>query len=90
MTSEEEQVLGQASADLDLGPPLKLGPDPKCFLQELATLQGEGRDSDLSQEPLAEDYEDWIEWRGCRVNTPNWWQEFVGIPGACLEDKGPL
>ena len=39
-------------------------------------MQGEG---DPSQGIWAEDYEDWIEWRGCLVNTPTWWQELVGI-----------
>ena len=60
---EEEQVLGQASADLDLGP------DLKCFLQELAIMQEEGGESNLSQGTLAEDYEDWIMWRGQSQNT---------------------
>ena len=44
-------------------------------------MQKEGEGSDLSQEPLAEDYKKWIEWRGCWVHTPDWWQELVGIPG---------
>ena len=56
MTSEEEKVLGQASDDLDLGPPLELGPDLEYFLQEPATMQGEDGGSNLSQEPPAEDY----------------------------------
>ena len=75
MTLEEEQVFQQASADLDLGPLLELGPDLKCFLQGLGIMQGEGRGSNLSQGPLVEGYKDWIEWRGCRVDTPNWWWE---------------
>ena len=81
MTSEEELVLGQAPADLDLGPTPELRPDLKCFLQEPAIIQEESRGTNLSQGPLVEDYEDWIEWRGHRVRTPNWWWEFVGIPG---------
>ena len=44
-------------------------------------MQEEGKWSDLLQGPPAEDYENWIEWRGCRVHTPDWWQELVGIPG---------
>ena len=36
---EEEQVLGQASTDVDLGPLPDLGPDLEYFLQELATMQ---------------------------------------------------
>ena len=77
-TSEEEQVGGQASDDPDLGPPLELGPDLEDFLQELVTMQREDRGSDPSQEASAEDYEWWVEWRGQRVNTPNWWQEVGG------------
>ena len=44
-------------------------------------MQEEGRGSNLSQGPLEEDYEDWIEWRGNRVSMPNWLWELVGIPG---------
>ena len=51
MTSEEEQVLGQASADLDLGPLLELGPDLEHLLQEPATMQEEDKQSDISQGP---------------------------------------
>ena len=43
-------------------------------------MQEEDEQTDLSQGPPAEDYENWIEWRGCRVHTPNWWQELVGTP----------
>ena len=28
-----------------------------------------------------EDHEKWIEWRGCRVHTPDWWWKLVEIPG---------
>ena len=44
-------------------------------------MQNEGKGSDLLQEPLVEDYEKWIEWRGCWVHTPDWWWELVGILG---------
>ena len=80
-TSEEDQAAGQPSASLDLGPSPVLGPDIKHFLQEPATTQKEGKGSDLLPEPLAKEYEKWIEWRGCRVHTPDWWWELVGIPG---------
>ena len=53
----------------------------KYFLQELATTQKEGNGSDLLQEPPVEDYEKWFEWRGCRVHTPDWWQELAEILG---------
>ena len=51
MTSEEEQVLEQASADPDLGFPPEVRPDLKCFLQEPAIMQEEGRGTNLSQGP---------------------------------------
>ena len=60
---------------------LELGPDLKCFLQEPAIMQEEGGGSNVSQGTPAEDYEDWIKWRGHRINTPDWWWELVGIPG---------
>ena len=44
-------------------------------------MQEESGGSNLSQGSLVEDYKDWIKWRACRVSTPNWWQELVGIPG---------
>ena len=44
-------------------------------------MQEEDKQSDISQRPPAEDYENWIEWRGHRIHTPEWWQELVGIPG---------
>ena len=80
MTSEEEQVLEQASTDLDVGPPPELGPDLECFLQELAIMQGEGGGNDYSKGLPSEDYEDWVNWRGHKFNTPDWWWELVGIP----------
>ena len=64
MTPEEEQVCGQASDDLDLGPPPDLGPDLEYFLWELAAMQREDGGSDLSQEHPAKDYEEWVEWKG--------------------------
>ena len=81
MTSEEEQICGRASTDPNLGPPLELRLDLEHFLQELATMQVEGRRDYLPQGPPAEDHVDWIEWRGHRVEIPNWWWELVGISG---------
>ena len=40
--SEEDQVAGQPSADLNLGLLLKLEPDIECFVQELVTTEEEG------------------------------------------------
>ena len=68
--------------EFDLGPPLELGPNIEHFFQELASVQREDRGSDPSKEPLAEDYERWLEWRGQIVDTPNWWWELLGILGV--------
>ena len=51
MTLEEEQVLGQASADLNLGPLPELELDLKCFLQEPAIMQGESRGAIFLKDP---------------------------------------
>ena len=51
------------------------------FIQELATLQEEGRRSDPSSEPSVEDYGKWIEWRSLCIHMANWWEELAGIPG---------
>ena len=74
-------MTGHPSAGLNLGPLSELGLDLKHFLQESATTPEEDRGSDLLQGPPAEDNKDCIEWRGCRVHTPDWWQELVRIPG---------
>ena len=81
-TWEEDQAAGQPSTRLDLGPLSELGPNIKCFLQELAAPPEEGGGSDVSPEPPAEDYERWIKCvGGHQVNTPDWWQELMEILG---------
>ena len=35
----------------------------------------------LKKSPV-NDYEEWVKWKGQRVDTPNWWWELVGIPGS--------
>ena len=78
-TSEEDWAARQPSPTYDLGPSWELGPDLKCFLQEPATMQGEGKGGDVLPEALAGNYERWIKCRWCWVHTPKWWQEFLGI-----------
>ena len=57
---EEDQAAGQPSADLNLGPLLKLEPGIKHFLQEPATMQEEEEGSDSLWEPPVKEYEKWI------------------------------
>ena len=79
--SEEDQAPGQPSADLNLGPSPKLGPDIEHFVWEPATTQEEEEGSDPLQKPPVIEYENWIVWRSCQVHMPNWWWELVGIQG---------
>ena len=58
--SEEDQAAGQPSADLNLGPSLKLELGIKHFQQELASMQEEEERSDPLQEPPVKEYEKWI------------------------------
>ena len=55
--SEEDQVTGQPSTDLDLGPSLKLELGIEHFLQELAAMQEEEGRSDPIWEPPVKEYE---------------------------------
>ena len=85
--------------EFDLGPPPELGLDVEHFFQEQASRQGGDRGSGPSQEPLMEDYDRCIEWRGQMIATPTWWWElwefgeFMGVsrgqqhPGTSPEDK---
>ena len=60
--------------------PSELGPEVDCFLWELASRSREEGKSDSSSEPLAEEYERWVTWRGWALNMPSWWKELVKIP----------
>ena len=68
--------------EFNLGPPPELGPDMEHFFQEQASRQGESTGSGPSQEPLMEDYERWVEWRGQMIAMPAWWQELMEILGV--------
>ena len=57
---EEDQVAGQPSTNLDLGPSLKLGPDIEHFLWEQAAMQEEEEGSDPLWETSVTEYENWI------------------------------
>ena len=67
-------------AGFNLGPPLELGPDVKCFLHGPAGECEEDTGSHFPAEPPAEEYEMWVEWRGWVVDIPSWWQELEMIP----------
>ena len=80
--ASEDQEAEFPYLEFDLGPPPELGPDIGHFFQEQACGQGEDRGSDLSQEPLVEDYERWVEWRGQIIAAPAWWWELLEILGV--------
>ena len=75
----EDQEAELPYLEFDLGPPPELGLDIEHFFQKQASVQGEDGGSNPSQEPLAEDYERWVEWRELIVDTPIWWWELLGI-----------
>ena len=58
--------------------PLTLEPNIENFLGEPTATQEAGEN--LLQEPLVENYEVWVEWRGHQVDMPDWWGELVAIP----------
>ena len=66
--------------EYDLGLPLSLEPDIEHFLGEPTTTQEAERGCNLLQEPSVEKYEVLVEWRGCQLDTPDWWGELVAIP----------
>ena len=76
----EGQETKSPYLEFDLVPPSDLGLDVECFFQEQASRQWEDRQSGPSQEPLTEDYERWIEWKGQLIAMPIWWQELLEIP----------
>ena len=78
----EDQEAESPYLEFNLGPPPELGLDVKHFFQEQASGQEEDEGSNTSQEPPAEDYERWVEWRGQMIATPTWWQELLEIPGV--------
>ena len=36
----------------------------------------------MQLEPSIENYQVWLEWQACQVNTPDWWGELVAIPNV--------
>ena len=56
----EDQEAELPYLEFNMGPPPELGPDVKHFFQEQASMQGEGKGSNPSQEPPVEDYERWV------------------------------
>ena len=68
--------------EYNLGLPLTLEPNLEYFLGEPAVTQEAEWGCDLSQEPSVENYEVWLELRGCHLDTPDWWEELVAIPNV--------
>ena len=71
----EDKQAELAFLEFDLRPSPELGPDVKHFFGESANKSREDKESNFPLEPLAEEYERWLEWRGQAVNMPSWWWE---------------
>ena len=66
----------------NLGPTPTSGPELEHFLEAPTTRQGT-RDRQCSlPEPSIDNYEMWLEWWACQLDTPNWWKELVTIPNV--------
>ena len=63
----------------DLGPLPTLDPDLESFLGKHVLSQGADRESDLPPdtlpEPSLKNYAKWVEWHGCYLDMPDWWEE---------------
>ena len=82
--ASEDQEAESPYLEFTLGPTPELGLDIKHFFQEQASGQGEGRGSDPSQEPLMEDFERWVEWRGQMLATPTGGRNYWRFQGSAL------
>ena len=67
------------TTECNLGPPPTLQTELESFLAEQIATQGSEQGCDLPPESSIENYEVWMEWQGCQVNTLDWW-ELVAIP----------
>ena len=77
--------MGQApsrseTTECDLGPLPTLEPELESFCGKQTATQGSEEGCDLPPEPSVGNYEVWVEWQGCQVDTPDWWEELVAIP----------
>ena len=73
---------GEEVEEIDLGPPPTLRPELECFLETPTTMQGNRDRWGSLLEPLINNYEMWLEWQACQVDTPDWWKELVTIPNV--------
>ena len=70
----------EKAEECDLGPSPTLEPDLEHFLGKPAVAQGAEGGYKLSQEPPVENFKLWLEWRGCQLDMPDWWEELVAVP----------
>ena len=75
---QEHLTRGQLEEG-DLGPPPTQRPELEHFLEMPMTSQGmRGRQGYLS-EPSIKNYELWLGWWACQLDTPHWWEELTAI-----------
>ena len=44
------------------------------------TYPGTGNRMGYPPEPLIKNYEIWLDWQACQLDTPHWWEELTAIP----------
>ena len=66
----------------DLGPPPTLRLEFECFLEMPTTDQGTRDRQSFLPEPSIRNYEKWLEWWACQLDTPHWWEELTAMPGV--------
>ena len=75
------QVTGRGEVEeSDLGPPPTLEPELEHFLEAPTPMLGARDRQGSPPEPSINNYEMWLEWWACQVDTPDWWKELVAIP----------
>ena len=78
-----EQVTGGGEVEeSNLGLPPTLGPELEHFPEMPTTTQGARDRQGSLPEPSIDNYEMWLEWWACQLDTPNWWEELTVIPNV--------
>ena len=66
----------------DLGPLPTLGSELEHFLEMPTTSQGTRDRQSFPLEPSIRNYENWLEWQACQLDTPHWWEKLTAILGV--------
>ena len=66
----------------NLGPLPILRPELEHFLEMPMTSWGTRDRQGFPPEPSIKDFEQWLEWQACQLDTSHWWEELTAILGA--------